>query len=195
MGALQSHLEADPSSRSGALDVGGKETGRDMREVDLISKAERRYSSLLLSMRDAYGEDLACAAAGPACVNMHGLIVMSWCVKVTVHAAWARPPSGDEDGYAMFKLVVLHPQKYQCDNRRLVQSLAREAISGLEGFGAAASSTSKLGILKSGLVFVYDALNGSGWREQKPGWAVMHRQCDVSSWLVQAGCWCIGLTT
>ena len=59
---------------------------------------------------------------------------------------------------------------------------AREAISGLEGFGAAASESSKLGLLKSGLVYLYDLLDGPGWREQKPGWSRADRQGNVSGW-------------
>ena len=56
----------------------------DMRESDLVRKAEKKYRTHLTAMRDAYG---------------------------------------DEDGYHIFKLVVRAPQKYQCDNRRLIQTL------------------------------------------------------------------------
>ena len=122
----------------------GKESARgDLREVDLISKAERKYRALLLNMRDAYGDD---------------------------------------DGYEMFKLVILSPAKYQQDNRRLIRTLAQEAISNLEGFGSSASTASKLGILKSGLSFIYDALDGQRWRDQRPGWSPADRQLSVVGW-------------
>jgi Leucine-rich repeat (LRR) protein len=60
---------------------------------------------------------------------------------------------------------------------------AREAIVSLEGFGSAASQSSKLGVLKSGLVFIYEGLDGPSWRDQGPGWAPRDRQRSVSSWL------------
>ena len=137
MGAQQSQIEASPYSLS------RKDTASDMRDVDLISKAERKYEKILRSMKDAYG---------------------------------------DEDGYTLFKLVVLSPQKYQCDNRRLIQTLARESIVSLEGFGSSASQSSKMGVLKSGLVFIYESLQGSGWKDQRPGWNSQERQSNAASW-------------
>mmetsp|Transcript_27942 Transcript_27942/g.57387 ORF Transcript_27942/g.57387 Transcript_27942/m.57387 type:complete len:417 (+) Transcript_27942:125-1375(+) len=142
MGANQSSIEEN--HRNPTLSPLSKESFGDMRESDLLKKAENKYRPHLNAMRDAYG---------------------------------------DQDGYHIFKLVVLSPQKYQVDNRRLIQTLAREAIVGLEGFGASATEESKLGVMKSGLVFIYDNLDGVNWRQQSPGWSPSQRQAWVSSWL------------
>ena len=83
---------------------------------------------------------------------------------------------GDKDGMALFRAVTQTPNAYAHDYRRLVSGLAREAMSG-------ASRRTKAALLTEGLLEIFEATDGKGWREQGPGWSRSNK-IQHGSWYV-----------
>jgi hypothetical protein len=83
---------------------------------------------------------------------------------------------GDDEGLRLFRAVLGRPSQHAHDYRRLVSGLARDAMS-------SATRQTKEAILTSGLLDIYDEMDGKGWREQAPGWS-RHNKASLSSWCV-----------
>lgn len=73
---------------------------------------------------------------------------------------------GEDDGWTMFRQVVLTPRKYQDDKRPLVHKLARKLITGGND-----GTRKRIAVMKKGLTEFYNALGGPNWSTSTPGWA------------------------